>query len=99
MVNWEKVTRPKKLGGLGLRQAHRSNIALLGKLVWALEHHKDKLWLSSSLHGMANEQSWSWVWKTVGPEKYRLFVWLILQEALPTNSLRLRRHLANSAAF
>ena len=54
-------------------------------------------WLTSSLHGAERVDSWSWVWKLAGPEKYHLFVWLILHEALPTNSLRYKRHLLDSA--
>ena len=45
MVNWKEVTKPKKVGGLGMREARLTNISLLGKLVWALEHHKDKFWV------------------------------------------------------
>lgn len=33
LVNWQKVTQPKVLGGLGIRTAREANTALLGKLV------------------------------------------------------------------
>ena len=44
MVNWKIVIRPKHFGGLGLQAERMTNISLLGKLVCALEHHKEKLW-------------------------------------------------------
>ena len=37
------------------------------------------------------------MWKIVGPKKYHMFVWLILHEVLPANSLRFQRHLSSSA--
>ncbi|MCI28277.1 ribonuclease H, partial [Trifolium medium] len=34
LVGWNKITRPKQYGGLGIRPASEANISLLGKLVW-----------------------------------------------------------------
>lgn len=34
LVNWEKLTLLRNVGGLGIRKARESNVALLGKLVW-----------------------------------------------------------------
>ena len=45
LVNWDIVTLPKKLGGLGIRKARWCNVALLGKLVWSLLHDDSKLWV------------------------------------------------------
>ena len=42
-VNWEKVTKPKDLGGLGLQTAKGRNIALLAKLNWRLNTEPDAL--------------------------------------------------------
>ena len=36
LVSWNKVARPKHLGGLGIRDARWMNVAFLGKLVWHL---------------------------------------------------------------
>ena len=36
LVNWEKVVLPKRQGGLGIREARKVNVALLGKLIWRL---------------------------------------------------------------
>ena len=35
----------KAIGDLGLHEARWTNISMLGKLVWALEHHKHKFWV------------------------------------------------------
>jgi hypothetical protein len=46
LVNWSKVTRPKYLGGLGIRAARDANICLLGKLVWDIVQSTNKLWVN-----------------------------------------------------
>jgi len=33
----------KRFGGLGIREARIINVSLLGKLVWSMLHHKEKL--------------------------------------------------------
>jgi len=44
MVGWEKITKSKKNGGLGVRTARKQNIALLGKLVWDMFKPSNHLW-------------------------------------------------------
>ena len=46
IVGWNKITKPRKLGGLGVRPARLQNTALLGKLVWSLVQSDKKLWVS-----------------------------------------------------
>ncbi|CAN1841739.1 Putative ribonuclease H protein At1g65750 [Linum perenne] len=43
-INWETVCKPKKLGGLGLRNARDLNKAFLMKIVWGLLTHPTDLW-------------------------------------------------------
>jgi len=45
LVSWDKMTRHKKLGGLGIRIARFQNVALHGKLVWDFLNFEDKLWV------------------------------------------------------
>jgi len=45
LVNWNKVTTPKHLGGLGIRTARETNTSLLGKLVWDMVQSSSKLWV------------------------------------------------------
>lgn len=42
-VNWEKVMKPKDLGGLGLQTAKGRNTTLLAKLNWRLHTETDSL--------------------------------------------------------
>ena len=53
LVNWQKVTSPKHLGGLGIRSARETNISLLGKLVWDMVQSTNKLWV----HLISNKYS------------------------------------------
>ena len=43
-VGWQKVTKPKEEGGLGLQSAKGRNTALLAKLNWRLNVEKEALW-------------------------------------------------------
>ena len=43
-VNWDTITKPKKLGGLGLQSARGRNTALLTKLNWRLHNEKESQW-------------------------------------------------------
>ena len=43
-VGWNKVTIPKKVGGLGLQSAKGRNIALLTKLNWRFHTENESLW-------------------------------------------------------
>lgn len=44
LVSWKKVCQPQTSGGLGLRQARDSNIAMLSKVGWKLDERQDNLW-------------------------------------------------------
>ena len=44
MVNWQTVTVPKELGGLGLFQMRYRNLALLAKLCWRLANEHEAPW-------------------------------------------------------
>lgn len=44
MVNWQTVTFPKELGGLGLFQTRCKNLALLSKLCWRLANEPKTPW-------------------------------------------------------
>ncbi|XP_057419022.1 uncharacterized protein LOC130713254 [Lotus japonicus] len=45
LVAWDKVARPKKYGGLGLRSARLNNVAMLGKQLWGLVQQDEKFWV------------------------------------------------------
>ena len=44
LVNWEFVSRAKKEGGLGIRKARETNVAMFGKLIVELHGSSQKLW-------------------------------------------------------
>ena len=43
-VGWQKVTKPKKEGGLGIQTAWGRNISWLAKLNWRFHTKKESLW-------------------------------------------------------
>ncbi|KAK9054370.1 hypothetical protein SSX86_025448 [Deinandra increscens subsp. villosa] len=56
-VSWEIVTRPKRLGGLGISKLSEVNSALLVKWVWRFKTDYDGLWRRTilSIHGGRNK--------------------------------------------
>ena len=56
-VHWNMVTTPKRFGGLGIREARLTNLALLGKLVWNKLHNKDKFWVKVLSHKYMGKKS------------------------------------------
>jgi hypothetical protein len=44
LVNWPTVCRPKAMGGLGLLNTKKMNIALLVKWIWRLYQDEETIW-------------------------------------------------------
>jgi len=73
-VAWQQVRFPKSRGRLGLKDYVTWNRALIAKLVWAVAHKKDILWVKW-IHGryLKNQAWWdysssadsSWHWKKI----------------------------------
>jgi hypothetical protein len=57
LVGWDKITKPKKLGGLGIRKAREANTSLLGKLVWNIHQNNDALWVQVLKHTYLKEET------------------------------------------
>jgi hypothetical protein len=57
LVGWDKITKPKKLGGLGIRKARDANTSLLGKLVWNVHQNSDALWVKLIQHKYLKEEA------------------------------------------
>lgn len=81
-VGWNKLTRMKKLGGLGLRDLTIFNQAMLAKLAWRSITESNKLWVkvltslccpSNKLLANFNSKEGSWVWQSIqyGLERLR----------------------------
>lgn len=72
-VAWDKITRCKRYGGLGVRRAREANTSLLGKLVWDLQQQSTKLWvriLRSKYHSRGNflfdlRSTRSFIWNSI----------------------------------
>jgi hypothetical protein len=56
LIGWDKITKPKKLGGLGIRKAREANTSLLGKLVWDIHRNKNALWVQVLKHKYLREE-------------------------------------------
>ena len=83
MVSWQKVCRPKNLGGLGLYATKPRNIALLAKLNWRVMEESASLWAKTLIskycpNGIMDEKlvsrrsgSNNWKGLKVGHEVFR----------------------------
>ena len=45
LINWDTMSLPKRLGGLGIRNMRQMNQALLGKLCWRAYKNPQALWV------------------------------------------------------
>ena len=45
LVKWDEVCKSKRDGGLGIRKAKDTNLALLSKLGWKIQTEKKVLWV------------------------------------------------------
>nr|KYP36537.1 Putative ribonuclease H protein At1g65750 family [Cajanus cajan] len=43
-ISWDRITLPKKMGGLGVKNITRFNMALLAKWRWSIFHQRHSLW-------------------------------------------------------
>ncbi|GAU21723.1 hypothetical protein TSUD_328480 [Trifolium subterraneum] len=57
LVGWDKITKSKKLGGVGIRKARDANTSLLGKLVWNIHQNSDALWVKVIQHKYLKEEN------------------------------------------
>ncbi|XP_057249920.1 uncharacterized protein LOC130591045 [Beta vulgaris subsp. vulgaris] len=57
-INWDQVCSPKKMGGLGLRNVTKWNLAAVGKLVWHIGKKKEDLWVKWIHSIYIKEQCW-----------------------------------------
>ncbi|GKU94254.1 hypothetical protein SLEP1_g7776 [Rubroshorea leprosula] len=44
LVSWEKITHPKKFGGLGIRSSKEANQVAMAKVHWRMLTEKDNVW-------------------------------------------------------
>ena len=88
-VNWKDVCKPKKLGGLGIRNIEYWNKAIVGKLAWHVSDLSESLW-ARNIHGVytkgANLMIFnppitaSWFLKKICGVKDKLSTWVMKEK-------------------
>lgn len=73
-ISWEDTCKPKKNGGLGLKNLAAWNTACIAKLVWNIAVKKDQLWIKWVHHKYLKNVDWwtykpksdcSWYWRKI----------------------------------
>lgn len=73
-IAWDLVCRPKKAGGLGFKESHNWNLAMLGKFIWDIANKSDNLWVKWVNHVYIKNKDWlsyspgatsSWYWRQI----------------------------------
>jgi len=77
LVNWSKVCRPMKNGGLGIQRLRRFNSALLEKWLWRYGLENDSLWRSVIEAKYGNEWG-GWCTKFVS-RAYGVCLWKFIR--------------------
>ena len=76
LVNWATVTKPKHMGGLGIRCMRHMNQALVGKLAWRALHSCDELWAKCLFKKYAaGRASWDMKMKSGASMNWRAVFW------------------------
>ncbi|XP_057248240.1 uncharacterized protein LOC130590220 [Beta vulgaris subsp. vulgaris] len=82
-VAWADLCKPKKIGGLGIRDCIQWNVAAMGKYVWQVSEKEDLLWIKWVHSVYIKQADWweysapttaSWGWKVIckAKEKFKL---------------------------
>ena len=84
-VNWDAICKPKKAGGLGIRNLQVWNAAAVGKIAWHIFHLRESLWVKW-VHGVYTKRGrWeifnapitaSWTLKKICAVKDQLLPWI-----------------------
>ena len=71
LVSWESIYKPRKQGGLEIRDFQKWNIAAIAKYVWWISEKKDNLWLKW-VHSVDIKQG---VWRNYEPGSNTSWAW------------------------
>lgn len=78
MVSWDKMCRPKKLGGLEFRKTEATNKAFLSRLAWRVMSEEENLWIEVVRSKYLRKENCmerkvlntdSWAWKKISKSK------------------------------
>ena len=93
-VNWAKICKDKKHGGLGLRHLEGLNQALLGKWLWRLSLEREGHWRKVIL-GRFGEVEGCWTTRKVR-DSYELSLWKDIRKGWEKFTLRTSICIGNS---
>lgn len=63
LISWDKITRPKREGGVGLHIFQDFNIALIGKIAWGLLTRPNDLWAQFLINKYKGGWEGDWILK------------------------------------
>ncbi|KAL2922743.1 LINE-1 reverse transcriptase-like protein [Bienertia sinuspersici] len=72
LIAWDLICRDKKKGGMGFKESHTWNTALLGKYIWSIACKEDNMWVKWIDHVYLKGKDWknyapssnvSWYWR------------------------------------
>lgn len=85
LVSWDRISVPKKYGGLNIKGCRNWNITSIGKLIWQLAEKQDSLWIKwvHDLYMKNDSNIWmhnppmdcSWYWKKINFIKSSMISW------------------------
>lgn len=61
LISWEKITKPKNRGGLGIQSAKGRNLTMAAKLCWRMETARNARWakvLKKKYRSRAHKKKW-----------------------------------------
>ena len=79
LVSWDKVCKPKREGGLGLRKFGLMNKSMLAKQLWRISQisktFKAKYFPNTSIHECSSKPHHSWFWRAIINQKKKHSKW------------------------
>ena len=69
LIKWEKICKPKELGGLGIKNLQWQNEALGAKLIWCLYKNRDQKWAMILYNKYLNKEDPLSIFRTKQPPK------------------------------
>ncbi|XP_074265840.1 uncharacterized protein LOC141588292 [Silene latifolia] len=94
LVSWKQVCKPRRKGGLGLKNLQLWNIALMGKYVWWIEQKTDHLWVKWVHSIYIKHSAWidyepsistSWSWRRICAVKNQVKPWMFEEQWRQSN--------------
>ncbi|XP_021757410.1 uncharacterized protein LOC110722447 [Chenopodium quinoa] len=113
-ISWSWICKPKKAGGLGMRDCGTRNTAALGKCIWKIAKKEDTLWVKWVHAIYIKDGDWweykvkknaGWAWKNLCRVKDKLKdgfqseSWMNKEYSIPNNRLKTRSILSDWGVY